>query len=155
MIRTEQEYRIAVARIEENNRHIEAEREVMNREGYSDEEMTRALEPVISFRNALQEEVAWYEQVSAGTLPTIDAFADTGRLLIALRINRGWTQQQLADKLGVSRAQVSRDEKNEYHGISIERAQRILEAMDVNLLLTVQNRSDNSVVSICATSPAN
>jgi len=40
--------------------------------------------------------------------------------------------------LGVSEAQVSKDERNEYHGITVEKAQRILEALGIKLISTVQ-----------------
>ena len=47
------------------------------------------------------------------------------------RIANGLSQRELADRLadrlGVSEPQVSCDECNEYHGITIERAQRILD----------------------------
>jgi hypothetical protein len=36
---------------------------------------------------------------------------------------------------------VSRDERNEYHGITVERAQRIFQALGVDATLTVQDRS--------------
>jgi len=44
----------------------------------------------------------------------------------------------LADALGVSVQQVSRDENNEYQGISTERAQRILDALGVRFRLEVE-----------------
>jgi transcriptional regulator with XRE-family HTH domain len=37
---------------------------------------------------------------------------------VALRIATGLTQRQLAETLGVHESQVSRDERNEYHGIA-------------------------------------
>jgi hypothetical protein len=39
------------------------------------------------------------------------------------------SHREIAQRLGAGEAQVSRDERNEYHGITIERAQRVLEAM--------------------------
>jgi len=39
----------------------------------------------------------------------------------------------LAERLGVSAAQVSRDERNEYHGITVERAQLILDRLGEKL----------------------
>jgi transcriptional regulator with XRE-family HTH domain len=54
-------------------------------------------------------------------------------MLIALRIARGLTQRQLADRLGVPESQVSSDERNEYHGVTIERAARILDALGVRM----------------------
>jgi transcriptional regulator with XRE-family HTH domain len=39
----------------------------------------------------------------------------------------------MADQLGVHVSQVSRDERNEYHGITVERASRVLDALGVQL----------------------
>jgi len=52
---------------------------------------------------------------------------------MATRIANGLTQQELAERLGVSAAQVSCDERNEYHGITAERAQLILERLGESL----------------------
>jgi len=47
------------------------------------------------------------------------------------------SQRELATKLEVHESQVSRDERNEYHGITVERAIRILEALGAKLQTTV------------------
>jgi transcriptional regulator with XRE-family HTH domain len=39
------------------------------------------------------------------------------------------SQQDLANRLGVTPSQVSRDERNEYYGATIERLQQVMEAM--------------------------
>ncbi|WP_349775629.1 helix-turn-helix transcriptional regulator [Halalkalibacter oceani] len=44
-----------------------------------------------------------------------------GKTLIAYRIYLGMSQQDLAERLGVSPSQVSRDERNEYYGARLER----------------------------------
>ena len=54
-------------------------------------------------------------------------------MLVALRIARGLTQRELSGRLGVHESQVSRDERNEYHGVTVDRASRVLDAMDVQL----------------------
>ena len=58
----------------------------------------------------------------------------------AARIANGLTQKELAKRLGVSAAQVSKDERNEYHGITVERAQRILDALNETITMTVEER---------------
>ena len=63
-----------------------------------------------------------------------------GTLLIALRTANGLSQKDLAQKLDVSEAQVSRDERNEYHGITVERAKRVLDAMGETLTTRVVER---------------
>lgn len=55
-----------------------------------------------------------------------------------MRIARGLTQRELAERLGVNESMVSRDERNEYHGITVDRAMRILDAMGVRLVTRVE-----------------
>ena len=54
---------------------------------------------------------------------------ELGRSLVALRIAAGTTQRELARRLGVDESQISRWERNEYHGITIERASAVLDAL--------------------------
>jgi len=56
-----------------------------------------------------------------------------GQTLVGLTIALGLTQRELATRLGVHEAQISRDERNEYHGITVERASRILDTLGVQL----------------------
>ncbi len=58
-----------------------------------------------------------------------------------MRIANGLSQKELAERLGVSEAQVSRDERNEYHGITVDRAQRVLDAMGETLTSHVEETS--------------
>ena len=77
----------------------------------------------------------------------VDDAEGLGRLLIALRIFQGLSQRELADKLTVHESQVSRDERNEYHGVTVERANRILEALGAELrtaIVTTPHRKANS-----------
>ncbi len=64
-----------------------------------------------------------------------------GQLLVALRIAQGITQRELAERLGVHGSQVSRDERNEYHGVTVERVQRILDALGVEVRSMVEKAS--------------
>lgn len=81
----------------------------------------------------LREEVEEYERLKRGRFDTFVNLSGLGRTLIALRIYKGMTQKELGEKLGVSEPQVSRDERNEYHGASIEKIQRVLNALDVTI----------------------
>ena len=64
-------------------------------------------------------------------------FAGIGRLFIALRIAKRLTQRELAERLEVSETQVSRDERHEYHSVTVGRANRILEALGVEVTSVV------------------
>ncbi len=103
--------------------------------------MKRSSEPwgrSLSFQVQLAEEVDWYERVRRRDLPIISRLTQIGELLIALRIANGLTQQELAERLGVSESIVSRDERNEYHGVTVERAQRILDALNETVIARVE-----------------
>ena len=73
---------------------------------------------------------------------------------MALRIAKGLTQRELAEHLGVHQSQVSRDERNEYHGITLERARRILHAMNVDVQTAVLSLNGSTVKTGSSRVPA-
>jgi DNA-directed RNA polymerase specialized sigma subunit len=140
VIRSEKEYREAVERLRQDDEVLALQKEKLEGLGLSEEEVRRVLEPMLSFRAQLEEEVEWYERVRRRDFGIIRDLSAVGALLIALRIANGLSQRELAEKLGVSEAQVSRDERNEYHGITVERAQRVLDAMNETLTSRVEDK---------------
>lgn len=133
MIRNEAEYQEALSRLEGERRRIEEHRTRLGEMGLSVEELKRALDPLRSFHLQLGEEVAAYERLKRGDIDELLNLHGLGRALVALRIARGLTQRELAARVGVHESQVSRDERNEYHGVTVERASRILDALGVRL----------------------
>lgn len=141
MIRTNTEYMEAQKRLVTDLKVMDAQRHRMKELGLSDENIKEAMEPAVSFHQQLQEEVEWYERVKNGDFQPIKYIDEIGLLLIGLRIFLGLSQKELAGRLGVSEAQVSRDEKNEYHGITIERAQKIFEALKTGIEIRVEGQN--------------
>ena len=139
MIRSEKEYREAVERLRQDEEVLALQKEKLEGLGLS-EEVRRPLGPMLSFRAQLEEEVEWYERVRRRDFGMIRDLSAVGTLLIALRIANGLSQRELAAKLGVSEAQVSRDERNEYHRITVDRAQRVLDAMNETLTSRVEDK---------------
>jgi DNA-binding XRE family transcriptional regulator len=133
MIRNEKEYREGVERIQEEERRIDAYRERLVAEGMKRAAIKRVLDPLLSFQAQLAEEVASYERLKRGELDELRNLHGLGHALVALRISLGLTQRELAARLDVHESQVSRDERNEYHGVTVERASRILDALGVDL----------------------
>lgn len=138
MIKNEKEYKNAVKRVVEEKQRIKETKERLKLEGLKREEIERVIEPIISFHLQLEEEVKSYEQLKRGKFPEIINFRGVGHLLVCLRIAQGLTQSDLAKKLKVSSSQVSRDERNEYHGITFDRANKILEILGVEILSKVK-----------------
>lgn len=139
MIKNEHEYQESVRRVADEAARLKQERARLQEQGLSAAEVKRVLDPITSFRDQLKEEVASYERLMRGEFDELRNFEGLGRLLIALRIARGLSQRELAQRLGVHESQVSRDERNEYHGVTMDRANRILECLGVELRSVVQN----------------
>ena len=81
----------------------------------------------------MQEEIGRYERLKRGEFDEVQNLEGLGRLFVALRIAKGISQRELAERLGVHESQVSRDERNEYHNITVDRASRILDALGVRM----------------------
>ncbi|MFZ5632654.1 MAG: helix-turn-helix domain-containing protein [Bacillota bacterium] len=139
MIRTEKEYQEMVQRLEQDREYIKLQKEKLQELGLAEEEVNRAMEPALSFHEQLKEEVEYYEKIKRGDFNALINLQGLGKLLIGIRISLGISQSELARRLNVSEAQVSKDERNEYHGISVEKAQRILDALGVTVMTKVEH----------------
>ena len=138
MIRNETEYQQAIARIDaERQRHAEYDL-AWREQGYTPEQVAKLKEPLESFHRQLVEEVRSYERLRRGQFDEFENLQGLGQVLIGLRIARGMTQRELARRLGVDETMVSRDERNEYHGVTVERAKRVLEALGARLVTRVE-----------------
>jgi len=139
MIRTDAEYKRALQKLEEDARYVEQQRSRLQEMELSPDEVDYALQPALSFTAQLKEEVAAYEQMRRGDLGPLFSLTHIGRWLVGARIALGLTQQELAERLGVSAAQVSRDERNDYHGITVDRARRIMDVLGVRFRAEATN----------------
>ncbi len=147
MIRNENEYREAVMRLAEEQKRIAAQKAELKKAGLTADEIKRVLDPIRSFHLQLEDDVQRYERLRRGEFEELQNLRGLGPLLISLRIARGFSQRQLAERLEVHESQVSRDERNEYHGITLERAARILDTLGVELRSTVELTARADAVS--------
>lgn len=138
MITTDAEYKRALKRLEHDLEAIKKQKKQLVKMKLNEEEVDRGLQPLLSFHEQLKEEVEAYERLKRGDFGTLYSLNSIGRWLIGLRIAKGWTQTKLADRLEVTQAQVSKDESNEYHGISVERAQKILEVFHTKIRVEME-----------------
>ena len=138
MIRNEKEYQEASARLAEERNRLADHRTMLKEAGLNDEEIKRVVDPMESFHLQLQEEVDSYERLKRGEFEDLDNLRGLGHLLISVRIAQGISQRELAKRLNVHESQISRDERNEYFGITLERAVKILDALDVRLHTKVE-----------------
>jgi ribosome-binding protein aMBF1 (putative translation factor) len=138
MIHNEAEYQIASSRLSEARNRLAKHRASLKSTNMTDEEIKRVIDPIESFHLKLKEEVESYERLKRGEFDELENLRNLGHLLISVRIAQGISQRDLARRLDVHESQVSRDERNEYFGITLERAIKILDALNVRLHTKVE-----------------
>ncbi len=131
MIRNDSKWRESQARLADFREQTQRVRGELAQRGLGEDAVSIATAP----QDAMADDIAWevdlYERLKAGDVDAVPDFApeERGKALICLRIIKGWTQRQLAEALGVPEAVVSRDERNEYHGISLDKYGKVLAAL--------------------------
>jgi ribosome-binding protein aMBF1 (putative translation factor) len=138
VIRNETEYQEASSRLSNERQRLAEHRVRLKEASLSDEEIKRVTDPMESFHLQLKEEVESYERLKRGEFDELENLRGFGHLLISLRIAQGMSQRELAKRLNVHESQVSRDERNEYFGITLERAVKILDTLGVKLHTKVE-----------------
>lgn len=138
MIRTESDYQEARSRIAAEAARIQKTKDLLIEQGLTPEAIKRVIDSLNSFHIQLQEELEGYEKIKRGDFDTITNLKDLGRTLIGLRIFAGLSQRKMAGLLNIDESQVSRDERNEYRNITIERASRIFEILRAHIRMEIQ-----------------
>jgi len=138
MIRTEFEYRRTLKRIERSEQAFREEETKLKSQGLSREQIKRMLDPGRAFHAQLKSEVQTYERLKRGEFDELRNLAGIGPLLIGARLASGLSQRDLAVRLGVHESQVSRDEHNDYHGITVDRASRLLDMLGIEITTRVR-----------------
>jgi hypothetical protein len=133
MIRNEAEYQEASKRLGDELKRLDEHRARLKEAGLGEVEVKRVIDPLESFHLQLREEVEAYERLKRGEFEELDNLRGVGHLLITSRMAHGIPPREPPRRLGVHETQVSRDERNEYFGITLERAAKILEALNVRL----------------------
>jgi hypothetical protein len=140
MIKTSKEYARARKLHDEQKEALAQEKIRLEHEGLKRKELGRVWSALEAPLRNLAAELKEYEELREGHLEAWEIpFESLGVFLIKLRISRGLTQRELAKRLAVHESQVSRDERNDYHGITVERARRILEMLGTEYFVCVKS----------------
>lgn len=132
IINTEKEYQRTLNLVQEADKEEKKEIKVLKKKykGKSLKIRLEMLKTQYALRDQMKDQLKEYESIKKGEIPEymkkIDNF---GLLLIALRIKKGWSQSQLARSMNIKPSQVSRNERNEYHGVSLPTIKKILKTL--------------------------
>jgi len=85
----------------------------------------------------LDREIVDYESLTQSkTSIEIESIQDLPLALIKVRIARGVTQKELAEKMGVKEQQVQRDEANQYNSAGFHRLSAVATALNIKIQKT-------------------
>lgn len=128
MIKNEKQHRVAKKQINKLQEALELSKNhpcKMSKEIY--EAMLAGIESQI---DDIQKEVDEYEKIISTKQLPCGTLSDIGEQLIKARIARGYTQAQLAEKIGVKQQQIQKYESDQYQKASIGRIKQVIEALD-------------------------
>jgi ribosome-binding protein aMBF1 (putative translation factor) len=133
MIENERQYRITKAWVE---KFTLSAQEIANPGAVSDPLIQAAM--VAQYESQIEEmqcDLAEYDALRNGHVAQLDVESLTALpdALIRARIASGLTQKELALRLGVKEQQIQRYESSRYRGVSLERAQAVVDALGVRI----------------------
>jgi HTH-type transcriptional regulator / antitoxin HigA len=87
----------------------------------------------------LEEEVREYDQLKSGelVLPPVERLDQVAPFIAKIRIAKGVSQTELANRLGVSKQVISRYEESDYQTVAVARLQEILDAIGIKTAVTL------------------
>ncbi|SRR5579883_977923 len=87
----------------------------------------------------LEDELREYDQLKSGEvkLPEIERLDQIAPFIVKLRIAKGVSQTELANRLGVTKQVISRFEESDYQTVGIGRLQEILDAIGIKMVVTL------------------
>lgn len=87
----------------------------------------------------LEEEVREYDQLKSGelVLPPVERLDQIAPFIVKIRIAKGVSQSELANRLGVSKQVISRYEESDYQTVAVARLQEILDAIGIKTAVTL------------------
>jgi DNA-binding Xre family transcriptional regulator len=92
---------------------------------------------------SLRLEVERYQNAKNGTIEVPEAFSsvqDFCPYLTDIRIALGWSQERLAEQLGVTRQAVNKWEEHDYREIGVDRLAEILSVLGIRISIHVDHQ---------------
>lgn len=139
MIKNLAQYERTQRKIEKLKGYVKRLQKDLISKGLPEKEILFAIQPQEFFIAQMQDELDEYDHIKQGQIREIYSIEYIGRLLIALRCAKNMSQRELAERLGVDESVVSKDENNEYYGITAKKIGRIIDALGVRIKISVDS----------------
>jgi ribosome-binding protein aMBF1 (putative translation factor) len=135
MIKNERQYRITQARAEEFRRTIaRSEHDQASRKLHPKLRQAQA-DALRSQLQTLERELREYEELKSGRqkVLTYASFDELPKALVQARIARGWTQKELADRVGLDEQKIQDYEATDYQRASLGRIKEVVRALEIEI----------------------
>lgn len=140
MIKNEREFRITHSQAEKFRTAIATAAREGPPKGVAPKLHQVSIEGMRAQLKDLDRELLDYKtlQDPKGKVRLEDSADALGALLIKARIARGWSQRELAERLGLQMQKIQQYEATEYAGASVTRVREILQALGVTARVQLQ-----------------
>ncbi len=134
MIKNERQYRITQARAEECRQSLARWEERRTSTPHPKLQKAQA-DALRSQIETLERELAEYDELRSRRHKTLSytSFTDLPKALVQARIARGWTQKELADRLGLDEQKIQDYEATDYQRASLARITEIVRALNIEI----------------------
>lgn len=133
MIKNERQYKITRARADEVRVALaELERAPLP-DDLSPDMRRMQRDALVGTLGDLEAELVEYDDLHDATLIEATGIGEFPTTMIRARIARGWTQRELAERLGLAEQAIQRYEATDYVGVSFARLVEIADALDVTV----------------------
>ncbi len=133
MIKNERQYKITRARADEVRVELAELDRAPRPEGLSPQMRELQIEALRGTLDDFETELAEYDALHDATLIEATGISEFPTALIRARIARGYTQRDLAERVGLAEQAIQRYEAGDYAGVSFTRLVEIAEALDVTV----------------------
>lgn len=134
MIKNERQYRISKTQVSRFQHTLDGLQRGSSSPGDLHPRIMQAqIDAVRSQLTDLEEEIREYEALKRGEfqLEHLMVINDLATLLIKARIASGWSQRELAQRVGIKEQQVQQYEATDYQSASLHRLQEVAQALGV------------------------
>ncbi len=133
MIKNERQYKITRSKTDEVRVAISELESAPLSEGLDPGMRALQLEALRGTLGDFESELAAYDALHDATLIEATGMSEFPTAMVQARIARGWTQRQLAEKVGLAEQAIQRYEASDYAGVSFARLVDIADALELTV----------------------
>jgi len=139
-VRSARQYKDSLKHFTEQKRRIkEYSDQLIQQTGLSRDAVENTLAPLHFYLDEIEQEITIYEKAIDRNIKGSIKLNELGKYLVGIRIQKRLSQRELARRIGVHESQISREERNDYSGLTINKAQKVLKALESEMVCVIND----------------